>query len=93
MEGVFPHEYIYVTEGRVYTIEILNQILWNSMKRDERHALLKWFLVTEALDIQGPFEKFVDWRQYAAVLQREAVTFMTSCSGESNVVVAWSSYL
>jgi hypothetical protein len=23
-------------------------------------------------DIRGPFEKFVDWRQYAAVMQREA---------------------
>jgi hypothetical protein len=24
--------------------------------------------------IRGPFAKFVDWRQYAAVMQREAVT-------------------
>jgi hypothetical protein len=22
-------------------------------------------------DLRGPFEKFVDWRQYAAVMQRE----------------------
>jgi hypothetical protein len=30
--------------------------------------------------IRGPFEKFMDWRQCAAVLQREAVTLMPSCS-------------
>jgi hypothetical protein len=35
-----------------------------------------------------PFEKFVDWWQCAAVLQREAVTVMTICSGGGNVVVA-----
>jgi hypothetical protein len=40
------------------------------------------------LFIRGPFKKFVDWRQCAAVLQREAVTVMPSYSGGSNVVVA-----
>jgi hypothetical protein len=45
------------------------------------------------LIIRGLFERFVDWRQYAAVMQREAVTVMPSCSGESSVVVAWSSSL
>jgi hypothetical protein len=35
-----------------------------------------------------PFEKFMDWRQCAVVMQREAVTVITSCSGEANVVVA-----
>jgi hypothetical protein len=39
-------------------------------------------------DIRGPFEKFVDWRHCAAVMQREAVTVMPSCSGGGNVVVA-----
>jgi hypothetical protein len=34
------------------------------------------------------FEKFEDWRQYAAVMQKEAVTFMPSSSGGGNVVVA-----
>jgi hypothetical protein len=29
--------------------------------------------------IRGPFERFVDWRQCAAVMQREAVTVMPSC--------------
>jgi hypothetical protein len=38
--------------------------------------------------IRGPFEKFVDWWQYAAVLQREVVTVMPSCGGRGNVVVA-----
>jgi hypothetical protein len=45
--------------------------------------------VTEQL--RGSFEKFVDW-QCAAVMQREAVTFMPSCGGGGggggNVVVA-----
>jgi hypothetical protein len=38
--------------------------------------------------VRGPFEKLVDWRQCAAVMQREEVAVMPSCSGESNVVVA-----
>jgi len=38
--------------------------------------------------IQGPFKKFVDWWQCAAVMQREAVTVMPSCSGGGNIVVA-----
>jgi hypothetical protein len=38
--------------------------------------------------IRGPFEKFLDWRQCAALMQREAVTVMPSCSGRVNVVVA-----
>jgi hypothetical protein len=38
--------------------------------------------------MRGPFEKFVDWRQCAAVMQREAVTVIPSCSGGGNVVVA-----
>jgi hypothetical protein len=37
--------------------------------------------------IRGPFEKFVDYRKCAAVIQREAVTVMPSCSGGGNVVV------
>jgi hypothetical protein len=40
---------------------------------------------------RGPFEKFVDCRQCAAVMKREAVTVMPSSSGGGNVVVAWSS--
>jgi len=45
--------------------------------------------------IWRPFEKFVDWWWLwcAAVMQREAVTIMPNCSGEGNVVVAWSSSL
>jgi hypothetical protein len=37
--------------------------------------------------LRKPFEKFVDWRQCAAVMQREAVIVMPSCGG-GNVVVA-----
>jgi hypothetical protein len=43
---------------------------------------------TQCRDIQGPLEKYVDWRQCAAVMQREVVTVMPSCSGGGNVVVA-----
>jgi hypothetical protein len=39
-------------------------------------------------DIRGPFVKFVNWQQCAAVIQREAVTVIPSCSGEGNVVVS-----
>jgi hypothetical protein len=39
-------------------------------------------------DIRGPFEKFVDWRQCAAVMQREAMTVMPICMGRDNEVVA-----
>jgi hypothetical protein len=38
-----------------------------------------------------PFEKFVDWRQCAAVMQREAVTVIPSSSGGGNLIVAWFS--
>jgi hypothetical protein len=31
--------------------------------------------------LRGPFATFVDWRQCAAVMQREAVTVMPSSSG------------
>jgi hypothetical protein len=32
--------------------------------------------------------RFEDWQQCTAVMQREAVTVMQSCSGGGNVVVA-----
>jgi hypothetical protein len=38
--------------------------------------------------IRGSFEKFVDWRQCAAAMQKEAVTVIPSCCGGGNVVVA-----
>jgi hypothetical protein len=43
--------------------------------------------------LRGPFEKFVDWRQSAAVMQRKTVIVMPSCSGGCDVVVALSSSL
>jgi hypothetical protein len=39
-------------------------------------------------NILGPFEKFVNWWQCTAVMQRKAVTVMPSCSGGGNVAVA-----
>jgi hypothetical protein len=37
--------------------------------------------------IRGLFEKFLDWRQCAAVMQREAVTY-AKFSGGVNVIMA-----
>jgi hypothetical protein len=34
------------------------------------------------------FDKFVDWGQCAAVVQREVVPVMPHCSGGGNVVMA-----
>jgi hypothetical protein len=45
------------------------------------------------MDVRGPFERLVDWRQCAAVMQREAVIVMSSCNGWGKVVVALSSFL
>jgi len=39
------------------------------------------------LNVRGSFEKFVDWRQYTAVMQREAMTVMPSCGSGDNIVV------
>jgi hypothetical protein len=48
-----------------------------------------YFNIKQTTDnIRGPSEKSVDWRQCAALMQREAVTVMPICSGEGNVVVA-----
>jgi hypothetical protein len=46
-----------------------------------------------AKEIRGKSEKFVDWRQCAAVEQREAMTVTPSCNGGGKVVVASSSSL
>jgi hypothetical protein len=37
--------------------------------------------VPSVQNIRGYFEKFVDWWQCAAIMQREAVTVMPICSG------------
>jgi hypothetical protein len=47
----------------------------------------------KVLVLRGTFEKFVDWRQFAAVMQRKAVTVTPSFSGGGNVVVVRSSSL
>jgi hypothetical protein len=38
--------------------------------------------------LRAPFEKIVDWRQCATLMQREAVSVMSSFIGRCNVVVA-----
>jgi hypothetical protein len=40
------------------------------------------------LNIRRPFANFVNWRKCTTVMQREAVTFVPSCSGGGNVVVS-----
>jgi hypothetical protein len=57
---------------------------WCSVKKAQRQL----YLYLRMSYIRGPFEKFVDWRQCATVMQREAVTVMPSCNGGGNVVVA-----
>jgi hypothetical protein len=37
--------------------------------------------------LRGQFEKFVDLRQCVALMQKEAVTVIQSCSGDDNAVV------
>jgi hypothetical protein len=39
--------------------------------------------------VRGPFERFVDWRHCAAIMQRGTVIVTPSCSGGGNLVVAW----
>jgi hypothetical protein len=54
------------------------------------HAL--WFAQDSTIHVfiylQCTLERFVDWWQCAAVMQKEAVTVMPSCSGGRNVAVA-----
>jgi hypothetical protein len=45
-------------------------------------------VVSKCANVRGPLSKFVDWRRYAAVMQREVVTVMPSCNGGGNVIVA-----
>jgi hypothetical protein len=45
---------------------------------EEKNSLYR---TLSASKLRGSFEKFVDWRQCPAVMQRKAVTVMPSCSG------------
>jgi len=45
-------------------------------------------VILQFLNVQGPFERFIDWQQCTAVMQREVVTVMPSCSGGGNIAVA-----
>jgi hypothetical protein len=60
---------------------------WSSHETNCANRILVMMCNLKIL-IRGPFEKFVDWRQCAAVMQREAVTVMPSCSGGGNAEVA-----
>jgi hypothetical protein len=52
------------------------------------HNLTVPFIALIVSLLRGSFETFVDWQQCAAVMQREVVTVMPSCSAGGNVVVA-----
>jgi hypothetical protein len=70
------------------TISCCKKIVsWNVTWRDSLTQISHKYYFT--YNTQGPFEKFVDWRQCATVMQREAVTVMPHCSVGSNIVVAW----
>jgi hypothetical protein len=45
------------------------------------------FKISILYNLRRPFVKFVDWQHCAAVMQREAVIVMPSCSGGGYVVV------
>jgi len=53
------------------------------------HACLIYIIIkhVKGIKLQGPCERFVDWWQCAAVMQRETETVTPSCSGGGNVVV------
>jgi hypothetical protein len=78
------------TEKCLYVLHVCRKVTGRSMKLLLR-CKSKIALVPKhhTSVLRGPLEKFVDWRQCAAVMQREEVTVMPRCSGgEVNVVVA-----
>jgi hypothetical protein len=77
-----PHSKFSVTNQRTKIFGKTLQTLARDSNRplSLRHGRLNYII------IRGPFENFVDWRQYAAVMQREAVTVMPSYSDGGNVV-------
>jgi hypothetical protein len=56
-------------------------------RSDENFKKYRIWCIQIDVYVQWPLEKFVDWRQCAAVMQREAVTVMPSCSGGGYAVV------
>jgi hypothetical protein len=52
------------------------------------HIICNHHVYCVSVHVRGPLEKFVNWRQCAAVMEREAVIVMPSCSGGGIVVVA-----
>jgi hypothetical protein len=57
--------------------------------RNNFHVEFFWFVTLCSVGVERrPFDKFVDWRQCAAVMNKETVTVMPSCNGGGSVVVA-----
>jgi hypothetical protein len=66
--------------------------VWYVLKHDKGRLFCKPTDGTatslEMFNTRGPFERFVDYRQCAAVMQGEAVIVMPRFSGGVNIVVA-----
>jgi hypothetical protein len=77
-------EAVFQNSTKVKAKQLMNN---NSNKRGNIPLINNPKYIPYALNVLQ-FEKFVDWRQCAAVMQSEAVTFMPSCSGGCNLVVA-----
>jgi hypothetical protein len=80
-------------EIQLYLVAESCTICTSRSRQPVRKLLNTTLYVCVCVCIRGPFEKFVNWRQCASVMQREAVNVMPSCSGGGNVVVACSSSL
>jgi hypothetical protein len=64
---------MYREKQRIAMIRMMNR----EQKQESRSTYLR-----------GPFEKYMNWRQCAAVMQREAMTVMPNCSSGGNVILA-----
>jgi hypothetical protein len=75
---------IALEELKRYKSPHIDQILEELIKQEVIQCVLR---STNLLTLRGLFEKFIDWWQCAAVMQREEVTVTLSCSGGGNIVV------
>jgi hypothetical protein len=88
---VSPSEFIHLATVQTVHVDNSNEIcsaLLNHPIRMHCCFCVKLLLSRYFSYLRGPFEKLVDWRQCAAVVQREAVTVMPSCWWWGDVVVA-----
>jgi hypothetical protein len=71
---------------RCFTATKMRKSIW---RKNKEHSNRNFHCFPFGIEkIRELFAKFVDWRQCAALMQKEAMTVMPSCSGGCNVVVA-----